>query len=57
MSFFIKKIEPNLLSNLSFPEKLIIWAAREWLQQIRQAKDPRKSLIKSVTLLADLLRF
>ena len=47
MSFFIKKNEPNLLSNLSFPEKLIIWAAREWLQQIRQAKDPRKSLIKS----------
>jgi len=36
----------NLISDLTLPEKIIIWGAREWLNLIRLAKDPRKSLIK-----------
>ena len=36
----------NLISDLILPEKIIIWGAREWLNLIRLAKDPRKSLIK-----------
>ena len=35
----------NLVSELTVPEKIIIWGAREWLNLIRVAKDPRQSLI------------
>ncbi len=36
---------PNIVSFLPLPEKIIIWGVREWLEMIRIAKDPRKSLI------------
>ena len=51
MNSFQKKNETNLISNLSFHEKIIIWGAREWLQNIRLAKDPRQSLIKAFSQL------
>ena len=46
MTYFNEISSNNLLSNLPLHNKLIIWAAREWLNNIRLAKDPRYSLIK-----------
>ena len=51
MDSFQKQNETNLISNLSFHEKIIIWGTREWLQNIRLAKDPRQSLIKAFSQL------
>ena len=51
MSYFENKTnqdltKQDLVENLTPQEKIIVWGAREWLQHIRLAKDPRESLIK-----------
>ena len=51
MSYFENKTnqdltKKDLVENLTPQEKVIVWGAREWLQHIRLAKDPRESLIK-----------
>lgn len=51
MSYFENKTnqdltKQDLVENLTPQEKVIVWGAREWLQHIRLAKDPRESLIK-----------
>ena len=51
MSYFENKtkkeiVKRDLVENLTSQEKVIVWGAREWLQHIRLARDPRDYLIK-----------
>ena len=51
MMNFHDSSKPEIVSYLPLPEKIIIWGIREWLQMIRIAKDPRKSLIEGFSQL------